>query len=687
MKKLLVLLTLLLPVHAWGATLETDSACYYYDLSYDAGYPWTNTTPSVIPSSAVKVTIPGSSIDTVGTGCDGNLKTMGYYNSRLNVWGYTTICSACTSGDTQVINTISLGDCDYGTRDAAVGYSCFRTFESDNTSGVYGTLPTSGTVTTTIAPDNCGALAPARYVRLSSNNSYAKIQSCRVCNSNYHASSVQYTQGVGYYIRYNQCVTCGRGYGLKEGSGSTSCSSCVAGTYNNGNYTYCQSASAGYYVSGTGARYQTACAAGSYASGTGNTKCTACAGGKTNSGTGNSSCTTACANSTGVNTWTTPTWSTSNTVSNLCKISKCSAGHEYNSSSATCTACPVGKYNSTAGGTCTTCPPASGVYTDSALTTNPQTTTTTTGATSVNQCAIDTFLAVYYDVSGSYSYGVDTCSYNGTGSNTSTAGTTCSGVQPYCLNNNGVSVNDFTPYSTVPAGITSSLDASGTTACWCKQNNKYMWVNSYSKDPEGCMNPNTGCAAECANRFLMGNLGASMGCTGGENCTTYRSMCLTVAGTGVVSSLPSGASAGGQYCWCKHNNKYINLYNMGSAETCSASCDFQCSEQVLNGTAYDSDMGCGSSVACSTVGSACKVTDAAWSPLTDVYNGNSPYYSDTVPSGRYCWCGINGYSFVAADMGSEGDCTENCASQCRSLLTDPDSISAYGLPAKVGCTN
>lgn len=674
MKKLLVLLTLLLPVHAWGA-------CYYYDATYSGQVP------SGIPSSAKKLSNPFSQ-GTYGDGCSGSLLERYYYDSFLDVYMIIYVCSSCPSGYEAIRNYISVGTCSWP-QAAAISYSCWNPTYKDVTQS----LPSGATISVTYGGDNCSTSgASPVYVRhASSSTTYYKVIPC-VSNASTSAtlargySITDFVYTAKTYPVFSM-TSCSSGTGLKGGSGSTSCSSCAAGTYNNGNYTYCQSASAGYYVSGTGASSQTACAAGSYASGSGNTKCTACAGGKTNSGTGNSSCTTTCSNSTGVNTWTTPTWSTSNTVSNLCKISKCSAGHEYNSSSATCTACPVGKYNSTAGGTCTACPPASGVYTDSALTTNPQTTTKTTGATSVNQCAIDTFLGVYYDVSGSYSYSVDTCSYNGTGSNTSTAGTTCSAIQPYCLNNNGVSVNDFTAYSTVPAGITSKLDPSGTTDCWCKQNNKYMWVTSYYQDPEGCVNPNTGCAVVCANNLLLGNLGASMGCTGGENCTTYKSMCLTVAGTGVVSSLPSGASAGGQYCWCKRNNKYINLYNMGSAETCSASCDFQCSEYMLESSIYDSDMGCGSSVACSTVGSACKVTDATWTYRTYVSNGSSPYYSDTVPSGQYCWCGINGYSFVAADMGSEGACTESCAIHCKQLLTDSDYISSYGLPAKVGCTN
>lgn len=674
MKKLLFLLILLLPVHAWGA-------CYYYDATYSGQKP------SDIPSSATKLSNPFSQ-GTYGDGCSGSLIERYYYDSTLDVYMIIHVCSSCPSGYEAIRNYISVGTCSWP-QAAAISYSCWNSTNKHVTQS----LPSGATVSGTYGGNNCATSdASPVYVRhASSSTTYYKVIPCvsAASNSASLAHGFPISDNAYTYQTYPviNMTSCSSGTGLKGSSGSTSCSSCVAGTYNNGNYTYCVSASAGYYVSGTGASSQTACVAGSYASGTGNTKCTACAGGKTNTGSGNSSCTTTCSNATGVNTWTTPTWSTSNTVSNLCKISKCNAGYEYNSSSATCAACPVGKYNSTAGGKCTACPAASGVYTDSALTNSPGTTTTTTGATSVNQCVIDTFLGVYYDASGSYSYSVDTCSYNGTGSNSSTVGTTCSDVQPYCLNHNGVSVNEYTAYTTVPAGITKNLDASGTTACWCKQNNKYMWVNSYSQDPEGCMNLNTGCAVDCANKFMLGNYGASMGCTGGTTCDTYKSMCLTVAGTGVVSSLPSGASAGGQYCWCKRNNKYVNLFNMGSAETCSSACDFQCSEYMLEAGTYDSDMGCSTGVACSTVGGACKTTDAAWPYRTYVYNGSSPYYSDTVPSGKFCWCGINGYSFVAANMNFEATCTESCAAYCKSLLTDSDYISQYGLPAKVGCTN
>ena len=665
MKKLLVLLTLWLPVHAWGD-------CYFYDASVSGQKP------AGIPSTATKLSNPFSQ-GTYGDGGCTSLIERYYYDSDLNVYMIIYVCSGCNSGYTAIRNYISVGSCSFPNTDA-ISYSCW-----DTTQGLVRTsLPSGATVLATYGGDNCAKSSTPVYVKSAgSTNSYYKVEQC----ISYSDSKIRWAR---YYSIINQVntyttypvfdfATCAIGKGLKSGSGSDQCQTCSAGTFNNGIYTFCQKASAGYYVSDTGASNQDACVKGSYASGTGNTKCTVCPAGKTNTANGSSSCAATCSNASGVSQWATPSWSTSNTVSNLCTISKCGQGYEYDSSNKICTACPTGQYNETVGGTCKSCSAASGVYTDSGMTTNPTVVTTTTPATSESQCAIDVFLAQFYDATGAFMYsGIDTCNYAGTGSNSSTVGTTCTSVGAYCLNHNSTYANDYTPYTTIPSGISQSGNRNN---CWCKMNNKYMWVNSYDL-AESCVNTNTGCQAQCENLFVLGNYGTSMGCTAGTDCSSYKSMCLTTAAAEtqtVYTSLPSGAKSGGQHCWCRKNNKYVNLYNMGSAETCSSACDFQCDEWLMAAKRFDTEIGC-AAASCADITGACKVSDDTWSNNT-VMNATIP----DIPSGGHCFCGLGSKSFYHMNFGSESECTSNCTARCRNIVTDPDYIEAYNLPSQLNC--
>ncbi|MBQ2017798.1 MAG: hypothetical protein II208_04730, partial [Alphaproteobacteria bacterium] len=221
----------------------------------------------------------------------------------------------------------------------------------------------------------------------------------------------------------------------------------------------CGKADAGYY-SPDGATTQTACKMGSYTSAEGQSACTACAGGKTNSKDGSTSCADTCSNATGVASsgWNTPKWNTDNTVSYLCSI-KATAG------------CSANYYkNSNA---CATC--SSG--------TNSKYTLSAAGATTVNDCYLNTTATNYVATAGQ---GLTSCAaggycpgsvkvyYGGTSSDThpTTGGrTACSGS--YTLAASGSDdVNDC--YLKTSAGSYVESAGAGQKTCpagsWCVGN-------------------------------------------------------------------------------------------------------------------------------------------------------------------------------------------------------------------------
>ncbi|MBO5739895.1 MAG: hypothetical protein J6R52_02405 [Alphaproteobacteria bacterium] len=140
---------------------------------------------------------------------------------------------------------------------------------------------------------------------------------------------------------------------------------CATGTYKAsttvalGNTVACNLADAGYFVGTTGASNQTKCVMGSYTDTTGQSACKACAGGKTNSADGATSCTATCSNATGVEStgWETPVWGTDNKMTNLCTIKAtagCSANYYKNSNAcATCSSGTNSKYTLSAAGATT----------------------------------------------------------------------------------------------------------------------------------------------------------------------------------------------------------------------------------------------------------------------------------------------------------------------------------------------
>ena len=163
-------------------------------------------------------------------------------------------------------------------------------------------------------------------------------------------------------------------------AGATSCTSCGAGTYSGVGSTSCTSCQAGTYA-GAGSSSCTPCAKGSY-SGTGASGCTVCGAGKTTTTTGTSSASscTSCSIA-GANTYATPTWS-ANSVSNLCKVTKCNGGYKLANNS--CTKCTAGTYAVTGSTSCTSC--AKGSYSaagaSSCIACQPSGATGTNGTTS-----------------------------------------------------------------------------------------------------------------------------------------------------------------------------------------------------------------------------------------------------------------------------------------------------------------
>ena len=193
--------------------------------------------------------------------------------------------------------------------------------------------------------------------------------------------------------------TCDTGY--KPNSDNTACVqiTCDSTQYLDG--STCKDCTAGYYCDGSN---RIACANGSYSSANA-TSCTACAGGKTNSGTGNTTaCTTTCSNNSHVATWKTPSWSSSsNTVSDLCKINSCSSGWSVNSDNTSCiqdaVSCSAGQYLPKNSSSCAACP--TGKYCSSSGSYTP--------SSSSDQ-----------GITGNCTGKVDNSSYTGTGATTST---------------------------------------------------------------------------------------------------------------------------------------------------------------------------------------------------------------------------------------------------------------------------
>ena len=109
-------------------------------------------------------------------------------------------------------------------------------------------------------------------------------------------------------------------------SNSCKAASCNAGNRINGNN--CTACAKGtFYPSVNSTSSCTTCVAGSYQDATGQTVCKVCSAGKTSSAGTTASCTTNCAGYAGTSSWSTPTWNNNNTVSNVCRATACASGY------------------------------------------------------------------------------------------------------------------------------------------------------------------------------------------------------------------------------------------------------------------------------------------------------------------------------------------------------------------------
>ena len=262
-------------------------------------------------------------------------------------YGSTSSCGQCTAGTYSTAGAKSCTTCPSGYTSAAGATAqnkCYmnvpdgkyvnKANDSSPTQCAAGTAKAAHTVNYG-STSSCGQCAAGTY-------SAAGAKSCTQCAAGSYS-------GAGA----TSCTKCAAGKSSPAGSTSASaCTNCAAGKYSVSGGT-CQNCAAGTY-SGAGASSCTKCVAGSY-SGAGASACTACGAGKTSAaGSTSASACTSCTNSTGVHTWTTQTWNTNNTVSNLCKASKCKANYYVNGNS--CSSCPTGTITD-AGNTSTSCRP------------------------------------------------------------------------------------------------------------------------------------------------------------------------------------------------------------------------------------------------------------------------------------------------------------------------------------------
>lgn len=337
-------------------------------------------------------------------------------------------------------------------------------------------------------------------------------------------------------------------------------------------------------------------------------------------------------------------------------------------------ACPIGSYNTGTGNTsCTPC-------------TNGQTTTGTAStycdATCANADGVTNWATATWSndsvdnlctpkgckLGYGWSSESGTCKLCGFGKYKSTTGLevcqSCPASDVYI--NEGQTVQQVVTTPSLGATSRSECQVGTTTFKFYNETGRYFYPDIYACSIDGVADD-----------------------TAGDDCDSVVPLCLTAGGnTGTIQdSIPSGAIVGGGNCWCRSNNKFLQGPNMSNVDTCNENCPAYCGTTLDEGTTVYSEIGCDTdTVSCDSVGGACRATDATWSYMQPV-SGSSPYYSEFVPTGQYCWCGINGYSFVAANMNATETCEAACPNYCVNLLTDSDYISQYNLPSQVGCSN
>ncbi len=253
--------------------------------------------------------------NTVSNSCTISTCSAGYYKSGNS-------CVKCVAGSYSAAGATKCTVCPNGKTSAAGSSSCGSNCSNNNGGVNAWTTPTwntNNTVSNSCTINKCAA------------GYYKDGNTCKKCSA-----------GTFSGIGATSCTICPTGH--ISGDGASSCTACGAGKYTT-DHKSCGNISAGCYGTNGGNSCPTRCVAGSY-SALGSSGCTACNSGKTSS-TQSSSCGSNCSNNNGgVNAWSTATWNSNNTVSNLCTIASCKAGY-YKDGNA-CKGCPSG-FSSNAG--------------------------------------------------------------------------------------------------------------------------------------------------------------------------------------------------------------------------------------------------------------------------------------------------------------------------------------------------
>ena len=477
-----------------------------------AGYYCTGgSNKTVCPAGTYRTTTGGTALSScttcpAGSYCTGGTnKTAcpaGTYRSSTGGTALSS-CTACSAGTSSSAGATSCSTCAAGTYTDTTGKSSCTTCPA----GYYCTGGTNKTV------------CPAGTYRTSTGGT--ALSSCTTCPAGSYCTGgtakatcpTGYTSAAGATAQSSCYISCTGGY--IASAGASSCTACPKGsskathTVNYGGTSSCSTCAAGTYTSSTGQSSCSSCAAGTYNTGTGNTGCTTCSAGTYNTGTGNTSCTTCPAGSYctgGTAKATCPTGYTSAAGAKAqasCYIS-CTGGYIASAGASSCTACPKGKAKSTHTvnygytSSCDSC--AAGKYTSS------------TGQSSCSSCAAGTYNT------GTGNTGCTTCSagtYNtGTGN---TSCTTCP-AGSYCTGG--------TAKATCPTGYTSAAGTKAQASCYISCTGGYI----ASAGASSC----TACPAGKAKSTHTVNYG------GTSSCDTCTSGYWSPGGVASCNSCPSG---------------------------------------------------------------------------------------------------------------------------------------------------
>ena len=307
-----------------------------------------------------------------------------------------------------------------------------------------------------------------------------------------------------YYLNEGNCLTCPAGCTCNGGTDQPICEvDCSAGQYLPQGSGTCTSCDKGYRCPGgtltpssdaAVGRYE--CPAGTYQDETGQTTCKTCDAGKTSSAARTSACATSCSNGANVKTWETPSWnSSSNSVSNVCKVKNCASGSYYSSASnGSCLTCAKGTYMSSDGHTNTTCSKCSDL--SGVSPTGGAYTTDSTGSKANTACK---YTAPAKSITGCYTVTVATVTYSGSSWPATTY--TVTALKGYHVVDSGKSTatcsvcgagsyqgsDDSTATSCTKCGKGKYQDETGQASCKdCTQIDHATWKDSTGKTTDTC---------------------------------------------------------------------------------------------------------------------------------------------------------------------------------------------------------